>query len=487
MADGVVVCDRHGTIVYASERLALLLGYRPDELVCQPLETIVPDRLAARHGALRREYVESPATRPMGVGLELAARHRSGRDVPVEVGLSSFGAGSETRVVAVVRDISERLALEREAASQAVLYSTIVGSVSDLLYVTDAALRVTFANARALAAACRGAVVGERLPIERPGLRREIEAMIAGGESAEGVEFDARLSHFTDVEAWHHVRVAPLRGSGGDIVGTVVSASNISERRRSEATRRSLERDLFQARKMEALGRLARGVAHDFNNILQAVGGTAALALERADGQLREDLETIIASAAQGRELTSQLVTFGRPDSGPPELLDLHRELAEFVPVLRRLVSERVEVRIECPPDVAGVRVSRVHIEQILMNLVVNAGEAIGGDGEVTVRVSDTRARLRPESPPHVEEEAVAIAVIDTGHGLSEDTLASLFDPFYTTKPGGTGIGLSIVYQLVGQAGGRISARSLAPAGAEFLVLLPAVRPPHPSAPCPGV
>ncbi|RDI75372.1 PAS domain S-box protein [Gaiella occulta] len=365
MADGVVVCDRHGTIVYASEGLAVLLGYRPDELVSQPLETIVPDRLAARHEGLRREYVESPATRSMGVGLELAARHRCGRVVPVEVGLSSFGAGSEMRVVAVVRDVSER--------------------------------------------------------------------------------------------------------------------------RRSEAARRRLERDLLQARKMEALGRLARGVAHDFNNILQAVGGTAALALEHADGRLREDLETIVASAAQGRELTSQLLMFGRPDAGAPELLDLQRELAELLPVLRRFVPKRVEVRIECPPDVAGVCVSRVHLEQILMNLVVNAGEAIEGDGEVTVRVADTRARLRPDSLPSVEEEAVEIAVVDTGPGMSEDTLACLFDPFYTTKPGGTGIGLSIVYELVSQAGGRISARSLAPAGAELLVLLPAFRPPHPSAPCPGV
>lgn len=477
MPDGVLVCDESGTIVLANDRLAELLGYRREELVGLAVDALVPDGLRERHGVHRRSYVASPTVRPMGLGLDLMARDRAGASIPVEVGLSPLAGPGTTFTVAVVRDMTARIAHDRERASESALYQTIVESISDLIFVTDENLRVTFANARALALTGRGMLdlVGRLLPIERHDVPDDVWATVVAGTASEGVEFDARLEA-SERASWLHVKVTPLRGTAGELLGTVVSATDVSERRMAEAARRRLEHDLFEAQKMEALGRLARGVAHDFNGILLAVGGTAALALERADDETRGDLEAILASAERARELTSQLVSFGRADEVAPETVDVRRSLLEMRPLLERLVGAGVGLQLECDDDVPHILAGRAHLDQIVMNLVRNASEAMPDGGEVTVFAARARAPILL-GPGAASPDVVRVTVSDTGPGIDDDTLASLFEPFFSTKPGGTGLGLSIVYQLVSRWGGRVTASARDGGGAAFAVDLPAIAP----------
>jgi PAS domain S-box-containing protein len=240
--------------------------------------------------------------------------------------------------------------------------------------------------------------------------------------------------------------------------------------------RRSLEMQFRQAQKMEAVGQLAGGVAHDFNNLLTAIIGYARFALERgADGEQRRDLEEIVKAAGRAAALTKQLLSFSRRHVMETVSIDLNLLIVDMVTMLRRMIGEDIELTTSLGPDLSVVRADRGQLEQVLMNLVVNARDASVGGGSILI---ETRAVTVDAPPPHPELKPgsyVTLTVTDNGCGMSDETKIRLFEPFFTTKPRGqgTGLGLATVYGIVMQTGGAIDVESEPGRGSSFTVYLP--------------
>jgi len=242
---------------------------------------------------------------------------------------------------------------------------------------------------------------------------------------------------------------------------------------------KSLEAQFVQSQKMQAIGQLAGGVAHDFNNLLTAISGHCDLLLLRHDeGDLNySDLIQIHQNANRAASLVGQLLAFSRKQTLQPEVIDLRETLSDLTHLLNRLVGEKVRLTLDHDPDLLPIRADKRQLEQVLMNLVVNARDAMQGAG--SIRVTTQNLRLRD---PMVKDRAVVplgdyvqVKVIDHGHGISPDKLHKIFEPFYTTKrPGeGTGLGLSTAYGIVKQTGGYIFADSELGKGTEFSLLFP--------------
>ncbi len=227
-----------------------------------------------------------------------------------------------------------------------------------------------------------------------------------------------------------------------------------------------LEEELRQAQKMEAVGRLAGGVAHDFNNLLTAILGYCQLALERLtpDHPVRPDIQEIVKAGERASDLTSQLLAFGRRQMLQPRVLDLNAVVRDLTRLLGRLLGPAVRLESRLGAARPWVRADSGQLEQILVNLSLNARDAMPGGGTLTIETADAEGR-------------VALLVADTGTGMDPDTLARAFEPFFTTKERGrgTGLGLSTVYGIVKQSGGDIAVASAAGAGTTFRIILPAV------------
>ncbi|HVH11459.1 MAG TPA: PAS domain S-box protein [Longimicrobium sp.] len=244
--------------------------------------------------------------------------------------------------------------------------------------------------------------------------------------------------------------------------GIVVNSRDVTERREAEEALRRSEQQLLQVQKMEAVGRLAGGVAHDFNNLLTAIRGNAELLLADIppDSQSREDVEEIRRAADRAAALTRQLLAFSRRQVLQPRQLDLNQSVTEMQRMLRRLLGEDVELATRLDPHLRRVRADPAQVEQVILNLVVNARDAMPDGGVVMLCTSnrDLDEELRRKYSYVIPGQYVLLEVGDTGHGMDPATLEMAFEPFFTTKPTGkgTGLGLSMVYGIVKQSGGYV-------------------------------
>ena len=248
-----------------------------------------------------------------------------------------------------------------------------------------------------------------------------------------------------------------------------------------ETERRKAEAQLRQAQKMEAIGRLAGGIAHDFNNLLNVIGGYSELLLLRMqESDLRSTVENIRKAAVTASSLTGQLLTFSRRELLVPEVLDLNGIVSEMAgTLLPRLIGENIEVATVLSPDLARVKANLGQIKQVILNLAVNARDAVQGGGKLTIQIKDVY--LGEGHSQHHSKVApgwyVCLAVTDSGRGMDENSLSRVFEPYFTTKESGqgTGLGLSVVYGIVEQHGGHIRVESKPGYGTTFEIYLPRV------------
>src|SRR4029079_15075576 len=254
---------------------------------------------------------------------------------------------------------------------------------------------------------------------------------------------------------WIRDRAFPVRGGDGQIVRVAGVAEDVTEKRQLEA-------QLRQAQKMEAIGQLAAGVAHDFNNLLTVINGYSDLLLDdvgdRAD--LREPLEEIRKAGERSASLTRQLLAFSRQQVLAPKVLDLNAIVYDTEKMLRRLIGEDVELTTVLQHPLGSIKADRGQLEQVLLNLAVNARDAMPHGGQLTIEtrdlvLTDDFAASRPGMAPG---RHLALAVTDSGVGMSAEVKTHLFEPFFTTKdPGkGTGLGLAVVHGFVKQSGGCV-------------------------------
>ncbi|HEU4587197.1 MAG TPA: PAS domain S-box protein [Gemmatimonadales bacterium] len=306
---------------------------------------------------------------------------------------------------------------------------------------------------------------------------------VVGGESLTGVE--VILPRRDGTELVLHVSAAPMADAAGEVTAVLHVVADMTAVRR-------LEEQVRQAQKMEAVGRLAGGVAHDFNNILTAVLSNAELAQVRLARGLPPDTELgqIIHAGRRAASLTRQLLSFTRRQVVQPRAVDLNQVLGQLVELLRRLIGEDIRLDLALAETPCVVLADPHQIEQVVMNLVVNAREAMPNGGVLTIatlpaEVGDVRRWLGPEADA---TGYLALTVRDTGVGMDAATQARIFEPFFTTKPvgQGTGLGLATAYAIVEQIGGRISVASEPGQGATFTILLPRHAAAGGAAPGPG-
>jgi two-component system, cell cycle sensor histidine kinase and response regulator CckA len=268
--------------------------------------------------------------------------------------------------------------------------------------------------------------------------------------------------------------VEPVRDSEGDVNGAICMALDVTDRKR-------LEEQFRQAQKMEAVGRLAGGIAHDFNNLLMVIQGYADLMADRlpAGESLRRSAEQIQTASRRATSLTQQLLAFSRKQMLAPKVLNIHSVVSDMEKILRRLIGEDVELKTSTERDLWLVKVDRSQVEQVIMNLAVNARDAMPRGGRLTIETANVELDKSGGQPPLVLNSGryVMLAVTDNGCGMDAATQAHIFEPFYTTKEKGkgTGLGLATVYGIVKQSGGYIWVYSEPGRGTTFKIYLPKI------------
>jgi PAS domain S-box-containing protein len=483
---GLVVADAAGVIVYANRAAEALLGYAAGELRGLTIEDLVPPHQRAQHAA-HRAGLAADETRLMAAGRALAAWRKDGSEVPVLVGFAPWRWPDGTLTIASLVDNTARR--DAEARAEAQLRAAMEAGEMSQAIIRDAALGILIYDAEsgqcvsANDMACRITGLTESQMLAQR--FREIvswrqSGMLACAETALAERRPMRCE-------------ARITTSGGRTVVIGCEFLAITRRGRPHLVlmmddlteRRGLEEQLRVAQRMEAVGQLAGGVAHDFNNLLTVIGTYSSLLLaDTPEGDpRREDLEEIFSAATRAATLTRQLLAFGRRQLLDPKLLDLTTVVRSLEKMLRRVLSAEIALEITTDQSVGAIYGDAGQLEQVVMNLVVNARDAMPDGGtlridlrNVDVVPAESELAIPPERAGQ-PVQMVCLTVADTGTGMSAETLARAFEPFFTTKsPGrGSGLGLSTTYGIVKQSGGFIRVRSEVGAGTTFEVYLPRV------------
>jgi len=487
--DATAAVDAQGNILQINSQMEALFGYGRDELIGQNVDILVPERHRRQHVQHRNTFAEQPRVRRMGAGSELFGRRRDGSEFPVEIALSPVQTEQGTVVLSAVRDISDRKEVEealRRAHEELSLRSNrqlweyrsrlaaIIDSSEDAIIGKDLNGIVTSWNkgAEHIYGYTADEIVGKSIsmitPKDRPDEVPEILKKIQRGEGVEHHETvrvtkDGR--HLT-----MSISVSPMRNTLGAVVGASIVARNITEQKRAED-------QLRQAQKMEAVGRLAGGVAHDFNNVLGIITACTELLRGRLDSKTAQYVDNIQTAAQRGASLTRQLLAFSRRQNIQPSVFDMNERLNEFAKLLRPLMGEDVEVIVQRRSASAIVETDPTQLDQIVLNLAVNARDAMPRGGKLilataTAELDDHFVRQHPQV---TAGRYVLLSVSDTGEGMDAATVSHMFEPFFTTKgPGkGTGLGLATVYGIVRQSGGHIWVYSEPGHGTTFRIYLP--------------
>jgi len=454
----VVLVDSSGKIVFANPHTSELTGYAEDELNGIPVDKLVPEQLRRGHRQNRESYLAAPETRPMGLGRDLHVRHKDGHLVPVEIGLSSFVSEGRRYVVAILADITARKQMEKELRrTTADLEALIAASpLATVVLDLEGDVRLWNPAAEYIFGWTAAEVVGKRLPHVPKAEMAEMRQVLLGvarGEVIGGMHLrrTRKDGHPIQIELF----AAPQRDHDGRTVGVIEQMAGVTARQHMEET-------LLQAQKMESIGRLAGGIAHDFNNMLTAVSGFAQLLLLDLpeDSPQHESAEAIRRAAEQAAALTQQLLAFSRRQMLQPTVLDPDEVVAGMEPMLRRLIGENIDLQFKLQAAPGRLRADPVQIEQIILNLVLNSRDAMpeGGHLEIETGQAAFDGAYLSEHFAVSPGRYVMIAASDSGIGMSRETRAHIFQPFFTTKEQGkgTGLGLATTYGIVRQSGGHI-------------------------------
>jgi len=310
--------------------------------------------------------------------------------------------------------------------------------------------------------------------------KERVNKISEGGQINESVEY--KIKRKDGQELFCIINSRTTFDEDGRPIRSTIVANDITDLRRSEEEKMKLEAQFIQAQKMEAIGRLAGGVAHDFNNLMTSVIGNANLALMnlKEENLLCECLEEIEKAGERAASLTRQLLAFSRKQIFKPEVLDLNNGIREIYKMLGRLIGEDIELKTILEPELGKVNSDSGHIDQVIMNLAVNARDAMPRGGKLTIETTNVELDKDYFRTHGVEEHPgpyVMLAVSDTGIGMDKETRSHIFEPFFTTKKKGegTGLGLSTVYGIVKQSGGFIWVYSEPGGGSTFKFYLPRV------------
>lgn len=481
--EGIFQSTPEGKFITVNPALARILGYdSADEMVAaitdianqlyvDPEVRTEVERLQAKDSVV--EHFEFEAYRKDGTKIWLSQNRRA----------AATGEGRRY-FEGSVEDITDRKRAEVELSQSEQRYRDLVENARDIIYEHDLQGRYTsinkageqitgYAQSEALALNLEATVAPGHLQAARDMIRRKL-----AGETVTAYELEILTKDGGRVPVEVNTR---LVYHDGVPVGVQGIARDITERKHLEEALRESEEQLRQSQKLEAIGQLAGGVAHDFNNLLTAINGYSALSLRRvgADHPITPYLEEIKKAGDRAANLTRQLLAFGRKQLLQPLAINLNDIVSDMIKMLKRLIGEDIQLATKLGVDLKQVKADPGQLEQVLVNLVVNARDAMLRGGTVTIETANTTLDGTYASK-HVgvqPGEYVMLAVSDTGSGMDPQTQSRIFEPFFTTKEKGkgTGLGLSTVYGIIRQSGGNVWVYSEVAKGTTFKVYLPQV------------
>ncbi|MBN1344993.1 MAG: PAS domain S-box protein [Phycisphaerae bacterium] len=321
--------------------------------------------------------------------------------------------------------------------------------------------------------------IGKSFPELHPGAGHEYMKRVQGVIRTGKPRDDEDLIEFANGMRWLLSKTQPLRDAGGRVIAAQILSHDITERKRAEEERTKLEEQLRHSQKMEAVGQLAGGVAHDFNNLLQGIQGYTEMALLEVPqaNPAHADLKEVLKASDRAAVLVRQLLAFSRRETLRPRYLDLNDVVAGLMKMLRRVIGEHIELSVVPGSDIGTVYADLGQIEQVLMNLCVNARDAMPDGGRIVIETGRAHfdRHYVEEHPWALEGDYVSLAVSDTGVGIPAEIRDRVFEPFFTTKEvgKGTGLGLATVYAIVKRHEGDISVYSEPGKGSTFRIYLP--------------
>jgi len=468
LLDVLFILRRDGTLSYINLAAGTVLGYDRGEVLGRHFTSFVHPEDLHRAGEGFLKMIEGAAQ----AKLEVRVAHKDGRWLCFEaIGTNLLSLPAVEGVLVNMRDITERKRLEADLVSAAESWRRTVDGIRDALCLADCDRRILRCN-KAMADLCSrpfAEIIG-RTPCEFIHGRAEpIEncpvMRLQSSRRRETAEFDSKGRRL-------QVIVDPILDAAGKVEDTVHVIVDVTERQ-------ALEAQLAQSQKLEAVGQLAAGVAHDFNNVLAVILGTATILQdeEPPGSALLPDLREIIEAGERGATLARQLLTFSRRQPVSPVPLNLSDLLNNLWRLLRRLIGEDIELHLKLDPNIDKISADPGQLEQVVMNLAVNARDAMPKGGKLIIETchavfDDEYVRQHVGATPG---RYVVLSVSDTGTGMSKEVKARIFEPFFTTKDvgKGTGLGLSTVYGIVKQHGGHVWVYSEPGGGTTFRVSFP--------------
>ena len=518
-ADAMLVVDTSGRIMMANAQCAQMFGYALEALTGMSVDQLVPSRLRTAHRQHRRSFGSHAEPRPMGVNTALRALHADGSEMPVEISLSPLDVDGVKLICANIRNVSElrraQQSVERANRAEAVAeFGRLALNTQDIAEVVRHACRLIRDHLRcdcALVVRCHGSpdqaaiepgcdADHDRLGPLVPPVARALSKLASATPDAVLLIEDLTQE---DRSLGTAMRSARLRSAlvcaipdGADRAGLIGAFGGRGDTFTHEDSsflralantlgalrqRQSTEEQLFQSQRLEALGQLTGGVAHDFNNLLTVVSGNLQILEERTvnDTAGHAMVRSALRAAGRGADLTRKLLAFARRQTLQPRAIQIASWLDSLAEILGRTLGPHIEIRTSCATSMPAVRADPVMLDTALLNLAVNARDAMPDGGRLTLSASLIRhqksgSAQRRDLP---SGQYVMLIVSDTGSGMSPDVLARAFEPFFTTKETGkgSGLGLSLVYGFVKQSGGHIEVESQTGVGTTITLMLPTV------------
>ena len=467
--DCIVTMDADGIVRDFNPAAERTFGYTSEEAIGRRLgDLIVPPELRELHERGLRRYLDTGEPRAIGKRLTMTAMRSDGSTLPVELSIAKV-EGEQPLFVGFIRDLTEALAAENELKAAEARYRSLIENIPLVTYMNSVEASFSSIFMSPQIESLFGYTPEEWAADPELAVRGihpdDRERIIALGREAREQGVPSR-SEFRFIAqdgrtVWVLDQTIPVRDASGSIVSHQGFLLDITEQKR-------LEEQLRQSQKMEAIGQLAGGIAHDFNNMLTAITGYAELigySFEEGDARL-DDIGELKRAAAHAAGLTRQLLAFSRKQMLLPQRLDANEVVSDLEPMLRRTIGEQITVRTELEERVLPVEADPDQLAQVVLNIALNARDAMPDGGSLTITTSSVEIGSIPY---------VALSIADTGTGLDESTQARIFEPFFTTKDTGkgTGLGLATVYGVVSQSGGAIEVESELGCGSTFRVLLP--------------
>jgi two-component system, cell cycle sensor histidine kinase and response regulator CckA len=470
---GVFKSSLSGEVLYANDALIKMFEFGS-------LEEVIADGVWAKYKDPedRKAFLENLKKKGKIENFETELLTATGRSRNVLIS----GAFEGDFISGMIMDITERHLAEQALRESEEKYRNLFENLYDVYYRTDPTGLISIASPSV--ETLLGYKSDEIVGLDMKSLyvnaqeREEFLSQIMRNGSVE--DFQAQLRRKDNSVIWVSTNSKILKDEKGNFLGVEGLARDVTERKRAEEEKRKLEAQLNQAQKMESIGTLAGGVAHDFNNILTAIIGNAELALTDLgkNSRVNQSLDEILKAGHRAAALTRQLLAFSRKELIRPEILDLTSLMVNFEKMLRRLIGEDIDLVTVYTPDLWQVEADPGQMEQIIMNLAVNARDAMPKGGALTVETTNVELDKGYFRDHGVENEAgpyVVLAITDSGKGMDEEIQARIFEPFFTTKGlgTGTGLGLSTVYGIVKQNKGYIWVYSEPERGTTFKIYLP--------------